>query len=123
MKRDRIIYWVVTSIVALMGLMAGVMYFANPMVGEGFKALGFPDYFRVELGTAKIIGALVLILPMIPNRVKEWAYAGFAIVFISASIAHGVVQGAGAAVSPMISLVLLVVSYVYFGKVNKITKS
>lgn len=118
MKRDKIIYWVVTSIVALMGLMAGVMYFANPMVAEGFKLLGFPDYFRVELGTAKIIGALVLILPMMPNRVKEWAYAGFAIVFISASISHGVVQGAGAAVSPMISLVLLVVSYVYFNKVS-----
>jgi len=33
------------------------------------------------------------------NFIKEWAYAGFAIVFISASITHGVVQGAGAAIN------------------------
>src|ERR1700740_2322224 len=104
MKRDKIIYWIATSIAAFMGLMAGNMYFANPMVAEGFKHLGFPDYFRVELGVAKILGAIVLLTPMIPARIKEWAYAGFGIVYISAAIAHGVVEGPASIGGPIISL-------------------
>jgi hypothetical protein len=42
-----------------------------------FAHLGFPAYFRV-----------VLILAPAPARVKEWAYAGFAINLASALIAH-----------------------------------
>lgn len=118
MKRDKIIYWVTTSIVALSGLMAGIMYFSNPEVKEGFAILGFPDYFRVELGIAKLLGAVVLIAPFFANRFKEWAYAGFGIVFISAAIAHGKVEGIGAAVSPLISLVILAVSYIFFVRLN-----
>jgi hypothetical protein len=120
MKTTKIVYWIVTNIVALMNAMAGVMYFANPMVAEGFKQLGFPDYFRMELGAAKLIGALVLILPMVPSRIKEWAYAGFGITFISAFIAHSAVEGPAKAMGPLISLVLLVVSYVYFSKMNRL---
>jgi DoxX-like protein len=37
---------------------------------------------------AKLAGLLVLILPMATPRLKEWAYAGFAIVLVSALIAH-----------------------------------
>ncbi len=92
------------------------MYFTNPMIAEEFKRLGFPDYFRVELGTAKLIGAFALILPIQANRFKEWAYAGFTIVFISAGTAHIVVDGMSAAIGPLINLLLLVISYVYFNK-------
>jgi hypothetical protein len=118
MKRAKIFYWCATSIVALMGVMAGIMYFASPMMAAEFKHLGFPDYLRIELGIAKIIGAFALVLPIISNRIKEWAYAGFAIVFTSAIIAHSVVEGASAAISPLVALLFLVVSYVYFAKVQ-----
>ena len=37
------------------------------------RKLGFPDYFRIELVIAKIIGAIVLLLPITPVRVKDWA--------------------------------------------------
>ncbi|MGG9963189.1 DoxX family protein [Ferruginibacter sp. SUN106] len=118
MKRDKIIYWTTTSIVALGGLIAGIIYFTSPMMAERFKHLGFPDYFRIELATAKILGAVAIILPMVVNRIKEWSYAGFAIVFISATIAHLVVDGASEAISPLIQLLLLVISYVYFTKLK-----
>jgi hypothetical protein len=118
MKRDKIFYWITTSIVALMGLMAGIIYFISPMIALEFKHLGFPDYFRVELATAKLIGAFVLILPMISNRIKEWAYVGFAIAFISAITAHIVMESISAAISPLIALLLLVISYVYFTKLK-----
>ena len=119
MKRDKMFYWIATSLVALSGLMAGVMYFANPFIAKEFKHLGFPDYFRFELATAKIIASFAIILPMISGRIKEWTYAGFAIVFISAITAHIVVEGMAAAISPLTSLLFLIISYVYYAKLNK----
>jgi hypothetical protein len=58
-----------------------------PQVAEAFTHLGFPAYFRVELSWAKLIGVVLLLAP-VPARLKEWAYAGFAIDLGSALIAH-----------------------------------
>ena len=41
----------------------------------------------VELSWAKLLGVLLLLAP-VPPRLKEWAYAGFAIDLASAVIAH-----------------------------------
>jgi hypothetical protein len=41
----------------------------------------------VELSWAKLFG-LVLLFSPVPARMKEWAYAGFAITLASALIAH-----------------------------------
>ncbi len=46
-----------------------------------------PDYFRIELSWAKFAGLAALLVPMVPARLKEWAYAGFAIKLVSALIA------------------------------------
>ena len=58
-----------------------------PQVAEAFTHLGFPDYFRVELSWAKLLGVMLLLAP-VPARLKEWVYAGFAINLVSAVIAH-----------------------------------
>ena len=50
--------------------------------GSGIRACG-----RIILGIAKPLGAIALLVPGIA-RVKEWAYAGFAIAWICAFIAH-----------------------------------
>ena len=82
-----IAYWIVT---ALFCLQMGFTAFAQlrlPQVAEAFTHLGFPGYFRVELSWAKVIGVVLLLTP-VPARLKEWAYAGFAITLVSALIAH-----------------------------------
>jgi uncharacterized membrane protein YphA (DoxX/SURF4 family) len=111
MKTTKITYWVSTSIVALMMAFAAYSYLTQESVQQGFRHLGFPDYFRVELAIAKLIGAVLLLTP-VAARVKEWAYAGFTITFISAFIAH---TAAGdplfARIMPLIFLGLLAVSY------------
>ena len=56
-------------------------------MAEAFTHLGFPAYFRVELSSIKQAGILALLLPG-PDRLKEWAYTGFAITLGSALIAH-----------------------------------
>ena len=70
------------------------------------------------MGIAKLIAAVVIILPMVPLRVKEWAYVGLAITFVSAFIAHTAVDGASTGIAPLVPLVLLVVSYIYLHKRN-----
>ena len=60
-----------------------------PQGAQAFTRLGFPSGdFRLELSIAKLVGVAVLLVPLIPARLKEWAYAGFAINLISAIIAH-----------------------------------
>ncbi len=80
-------FWLVT---ALFCLQIGFTAYAQlnlPQVAEAFIHLGFPDYFRVELSLAKFLGVVLLLAP-VPARLKEWAYAGFAITLGSALIAH-----------------------------------
>ena len=63
------------------------MYFYSDTIAQNFQELGFPDYFRLQLGVAKLIGGTLLLVPF-SGRFKEWIYAGFTINLISASIAH-----------------------------------
>jgi len=88
MKKNNMIYWISTGIFSAFLLLTGVSYFTDPKFVEVYKHLGFPQYFRIELGIAKILGVLILIIPGIPTKIKEWAYAGFGIVLISGAIAH-----------------------------------
>jgi uncharacterized membrane protein YphA (DoxX/SURF4 family) len=119
MKATKITYWITTTIVALMMLYSASAYLTQPAMAAAFKHLGYPDYFRIELAIAKIIGAIFLLAPL-TARIKEWAYASFTIVFISAFIAH---SASGDPVSyrvmPVIFLVLLIVSYITYHKQQK----
>lgn len=118
MKATRIIYWILTSIVALMMLFSTYAYLSDPKIAQAFIHLGFPAYFRIELAIAKAIGALVLLLP-VAARLKEWAYAGFAITFISAFIAHSASGDPGSVrIMPVIFLLLLIGSYFTWHKLS-----
>lgn len=80
-------YWLVTGAVALFMVKSACVYLTQPAVQVECQRLGFPDYFRVELAVAKLLGVLALLLPLGP-RPKEWAYAGFTILLVSAAVAH-----------------------------------
>jgi hypothetical protein len=82
-----IAYWIVTVLFCLQMGFTAYAQLRLPQVTEAFIHLGFPAYFRVELAWAKLLGVVVLLAP-VPARLKEWAYAGFAINIVSALIAH-----------------------------------
>jgi len=86
-KAMTIFYWTVTALFCLQMAFTAYAQLRLPQVAESFVQLGFPAYFRVELSWAKLLGVLLLLAPM-PPRLKEWAYAGFAINLASALIAH-----------------------------------
>lgn len=44
--------------------------------------LEYPDHFSIELGVLKVLGSLVLLIPGVSSRIKEWAYFGFEDYFL-----------------------------------------
>jgi hypothetical protein len=87
-KATTILFWTFTGLFCL-EMCFTAYYELLPQGAEAFARLGFPNSsFRVELSLAKLVGAAVLLIPVVPARFKEWAYAGFAINLVSAVIAH-----------------------------------
>ena len=86
-NRIAIGFWIATALFCLQIGFTAYAQLSLPQVAEAFTRLGFPDYFRVELAWAKLLGIVLLLAP-VPARFKEWAYAGFAITLASALIAH-----------------------------------
>ena len=80
-------FWIATALFCLQIGFTAYAQLRLPQVAEMFTHLGFPPYFRVELSWAKFLGVVLLLAP-VPARLKEWAYAGFAITLGSALIAH-----------------------------------
>jgi len=119
MNKNKIIYWATTGIISAMMLFSAYGYFANPDMKAAFVHLGFPDYFRIELGVLKVLGALALILPMVSEKIKSFAYFGFALTFVSAFIAH-IFSGdpIAVAIAPLVFLAILGISYYYQDKRN-----
>ncbi|RAV98955.1 DoxX family protein [Pseudochryseolinea flava] len=119
MKKCKIIYWISTSIIFVFDAVIPALTSHTPLAVEGIRHLAFPDYFRVQLTVFKVIGGLLLILPKVPARFKEWAYVGFGINFLSASIAHAVVDGVDfQTFFPLIIFGILIVSYLSHHKLR-----
>lgn len=120
MKKNVIIYWISTGFIALLEGVMPAFTSQSEMAKEGIRHLGYPEYFGIVLVVFKILGVLALVLPQIPKRVKEWAYAGFSFDFLFAAISHGIVDGLiGQTFFPIIVLGVLIISYMYYHKLNE----
>ena len=120
MNAKKITYWLTTGLVAIGMLASFFNYMFNPAIKIGYAHIGFPDWFRVELGVAKLLGAIALIVSKIPGRIKEWAYFGFFVNFFSAILAHYAVNDPVVnLIAPGVMLVLLIISYVTYHKTTQ----
>jgi uncharacterized membrane protein YphA (DoxX/SURF4 family) len=116
-KKDKIIYWIATGLIALFEL-SGAFFINSETAKEGMRHLGLPEWFRWEVSIGHIIGGILLIVP-ISKRIKEWVYVAFAIDFISAFIAYLSIDGwIGNTFFPLVMLALLIVSYIYYHKLK-----
>ena len=110
----KVIYWISTVLFSAFMLFSAYGYFTDPSFKEAFAYLGYPDYFRIELAIAKILGALALLLPFIPRVLKGFAYAGFTINIIGAAIAHlAVGEGISSLALIFVAALLLAFSYIF----------
>jgi hypothetical protein len=83
-----IAFWISTAFFCFQIGFTAYAQLSLPQVAQEFAHIGMPAWFRIELSWAKFAGIAALLIPMVPARLKEWAYAGFAITLISAVIAH-----------------------------------
>ncbi|MFC0780024.1 DoxX family protein [Flavobacterium sp. HJSW_4] len=120
MKTTKIIFWTTTILIFLFEGVMPALTSQTELAKEGIKHLGYPEYFGNALVVFKILGVLALIIPKVPGRIKEWAYAGFAFDFIFASISHFAVDGIGfQGFFPLIVLAVLIVSYVTYHRIHR----
>lgn len=113
-KTNKIIYRSSTVFVAMFSILGAWGLLAAPFFIDTVHAMGYPAYFRISLAVFKILGGVALLIP-IPARMKEWAYAGIGINVISAVISFSAIHAPAASfISPLIALVVLIISYVYF---------
>ena len=91
----------------------------SKMAIEGKTHLGIPRWLGLEISIGQLIGLVLLIIPAIPARVKEWAYVGFGIMYISAAIAH-IAMGdpLNNTVMAIVFFGLLLISYTSFHKLQ-----
>jgi uncharacterized membrane protein YhdT len=118
-KSARWTFWLTTILFCAAMATSAVLYLTNAGFKQRFAHLGFPSYFRVELAVFKLAGVFAHLLPArLP--MKEWAYAGFFITLISASLAHFESGDSIAKVmNPMLTAVLLTASYLSYRMLDR----
>lgn len=122
-KTTYVLYWVFTI------LFAGLMIFSSygsVLVNEDARTLihdqlGYPTYFIPFTGYAKMLGAIVILIPGL-KTIKEWAYAGLFFDLIAA--VYSGIALAGKA-DPMMALMLIwfvpgILSYLFWKKKMKL---
>jgi hypothetical protein len=125
-KAITVLYWIVTALFCLeMSFTAYYELMQLPAAAQAFARLGFANpWFRVELSWAKVAGVIALLLPMVPARLKEWAYAGFAINLASALIAHLSISDRPQALFPSATTsVLWTLSYFFWRRLQTASAS
>ncbi|WP_299676424.1 DoxX family protein [uncultured Tenacibaculum sp.] len=107
------IYWSSTLLFSVFLLISSYSYIFNSATIEGIKALGFPDFFRIQLAVLKTIAALVLVIPSIPDFIKEWSYVGSALFLITALVAH-IANKDSIFISVLLVVLCIILSFSYF---------
>lgn len=119
-KSTNIIYWVSTIIFSALMIFSSVGGFGPSQETIQFlhDGLGYPVYFIQFISYAKLIGAIVILIPGLNRSVKEWAYAG--LFFDLAGAVYSGVASAGAFDAMMLAMLIWIVpgivSYVYWHK-------
>ena len=82
------LYWGVTGLFGVAMLLAGGFELSRPPdLIDTMDRLGYPHYALTLIGMAKLAGAAVILVPSL-DRLKEWAFAGFAVDFYGAIASH-----------------------------------
>ncbi len=126
MKKQKAIFWIATSIILIWeGVMPlSTLLFAPQYATVGTRPLGYPDYFAFALIICKVLGVLAIALPVIPEKVREWAYAGLTFNLVFAVLSHTIVDGnAGYIALPLVILGILTLSYYYHPQLKPTTSN
>lgn len=123
-KTVNILYWVFTILFSALMIFSS---YGSIIVNDDAKTLihdqlGYPVYFIPFTGVAKLIGAIVILIPGL-KTIKEWAYAG--LFFDLVAVVYSGIALSGT-VDPMMSFMLIwfipgILSYRFWKKKMKLT--
>jgi uncharacterized membrane protein YedE/YeeE len=118
MKKINVLYWVFTILFALIMLFTALpnVMMSPESIDLIHTKLGYPKYFIMFVGIAKILGVFGILIPGYP-RVREWSYAGLFFDLTAATVSGIVVEG----FHPMQLFMLVffapgVLSYIFYHK-------
>lgn len=117
-KIEKTIYRISVALTSVWFATSGILELAkNAFVWGITLSLGYPPYFIYLLGTVKLSGVAVLLVPGKLLRLKEWVFAGmfFDIAFAFAS--NLIVVGFSAVGDALVAFVLVLVTYIMFRRV------
>jgi len=115
MKKNKIIYWIATSLLSLILLFSASMYvFKNEMVEQLFVGFGYPTYLIYPLAFVKIV-AIIMLFTQKSTFIKNLAYAGLFFELILAFFAHVMIKDGGQ-IMALVALILLITSYIFSNK-------
>lgn len=116
--------WKIAFYVSTVLLSAGMLlggYFDTvkaPAALQAFTHLGYPAYFSVIIGVAKILGVIGIWQTKV-RFLREWAYAGFCFDLVGALVSHWAVGDAFAQHVPaLVNLGIFTISYALFRKLG-----
>ena len=116
MKKQNILYWILTGIMAAFMLMGSVQDVLRvPAALAWFAHLGYPPYLLPFIGIAKTLGVATVVAPGL-RRLKEWAYAGLVFDLLGAIYSHISVGDTSAWIIPLVGLLLVAGSYACYRK-------
>jgi uncharacterized membrane protein YphA (DoxX/SURF4 family) len=119
MKTTKIVFWISTGLIFLFEGVMPALTGHTEMAKQGVAHLGYPDYFRIYVNVWKILGSLAVIIPMMPDRIKEWAYFGLFLTAFSAIVSYCAVDGCKfEAFIPLVAIAILSVSYISYQKLK-----
>ena len=119
MKKDKIIYWIATSLIVLfIGLGSFADIFKIQAIKDSIKHLGFPEYIIPFFGVAKLLATIAIVIAPL-KRFKEAAYACLISFFIGATYCHIVLgDGADKYGTTLFILITLTISLIYSNKLK-----
>lgn len=111
MKRLNLTYWIVTALFSAFMIFSSIggITLMPEAVAMLHEHLGYPLYFIRLISWAKVAGAIAILLPMVPARVKEWAYFGFFIDLMAAIVSFAAVGDPIGQWAPMFLFVAVLV--------------
>lgn len=119
MKKLNITYWIITALFSAFMIWSslGGLKLDEQTVAFLHDHLGYPLYFIRLISVAKIIGAIAILLPFVPARVKEWAYFGFFIDLVAATYSFAAVGDPVSGWAPMFLFIgVLIAAYLMHHK-------
>ncbi|MBC7847776.1 MAG: DoxX family protein [Flavobacterium sp.] len=110
------LYWTLLILLAIFFAISGFMEITkNPSTYPKTLQMGYPPYFILTLGIAKIVGVIALLAPNL-KRIKEWAFAGFTFDVIFAFISGRHIDSNADCIKSAVVFSIIMLTYFLFLK-------